>query len=171
MTHGDRRTSAVVAVIGAVAFVVLAVALVPWDPVPGPTLSVPAADTVFSAHQIAAAEAFTREARLWSWSSLGVSLAIACWLGFSRLGVRLAEAVPGPWWVRVVLIVAALALIGRIATLPFALLLHGHLVDYGLSTQTRAEFLLDLAKGEAVGVVVTALAVLVVVGSALARGR
>ena len=166
MTHGDRRTSAVVAVIGAVAFVVLAVALVPWDPVPGPTLSVPAADTVFSAHQIAAAEAFTREARLWSWSSLGLSLAIACWLGFSRLGVRLAEAVPGPWWVRVVLIVAALALIGRIATLPFALLLHGHLVDYGLSTQTRAEFLLDLAKGEAVGVVVTALAVLLVVGSA-----
>jgi STE24 endopeptidase len=66
----------------------------------------------------------------------------------------------------VVLIVAALALIGRIATLPFALLLHDHLVDYGLSTQTRAEFLLDLAKGEAVGVVVTSLAVLVVVGSA-----
>ncbi len=65
-----------------------------------------------------------------------------------------------------VLVVAALALLGRLATLPFALLLHGHLVEYGLSTQTRAEYLLDLAKGEAVGVVVTALAVLVVVGCA-----
>ena len=170
MTQGDRRTSVkvavVVAVVGAVAFVALAITLVPWDPVPGPTLSVPSADSVFSAHQIAAAEAFTREARLWSWSSLGVSLAIACLLGFSSLGRRLAGAVPGPWWVRVVLIVAALALIGRIATLPFALLLHDHLVDYGLSTQTRSEYLLDLAKGEAVGVVVTSLAVLVVVGSA-----
>lgn len=170
MTQGDRRTpvtvAAVVAVVGAVAFVALATTLVPWDPVPGPSLTPPAADTVFSAHQIAAAEAFTRGARLCSWSSLGVSLAIACWLGFSSLGLRLARAVPGPWWARVVLIVAALALIGRIATLPFALLLHDHLVDYGLSTQTRSEFLLDLAKGEAIGVVVTSLAVLVVVGSA-----
>ena len=170
MTQGDRRTptkvAAVVAVVGAVAFVALATTLVPWDPVPGPTLTAPAADTVFSPHQIAAAEAFTRGARLWSWSSLGVSLAIACWLGFSSLGLRLARAVPGPWWARVVLIVAVLALVGRIATLPFALLLHDHLVDYGLSTQTRPEFLLDLAKGEAIGVVVTSLAVLVVVGSA-----
>lgn len=166
MTQGDRRTCVVVAAIGAVAFVALALALVPWDPVPGPALTTPAADTVFSAHQIAAAEAFTRGVRLWSWSSLGVSLAIACWLGFSSLGTRLAGAVPGPWWARVVLIVAALDLIGRIATLPFALLLHDHLVDYGLSTQTRAEYLLDLAKGEAIGVVITALALLVVVGSA-----
>ena len=166
MTHDDRRTSLVVAVVGAVVFVALAVALVPWDPVPGPTGTVPTPDTVFSADQIAAAEAFSREARVWSWSSMAVSLAVACWLGFSRLGRRLAGSVPGPWWVRVVLIVAALALLGRLATLPFALLLHGHLVEYGLSTQTRPEFLLDLAKAEAVGIVVTALAVLVVVGCA-----
>jgi STE24 endopeptidase len=166
VTHDDRRTSLVVAVVGAVAFAALAVALVPWDPVPGALGEAPAPGTVFSADQIATAETFSREARLWSWSSLAVSLAIACWLGFSRLGTRLAGSVPGPWWVRVVLIVAALALLGRLATLPFALLLHGHLVEYGLSTQTRSELLVDLAKGEAVGVVVTALAVLVVVGCA-----
>ncbi|MGH3306582.1 MAG: M48 family metalloprotease, partial [Nocardioides sp.] len=166
MSNDDRRTALVVSVVGAVGFAALTAALVPWDPVPWPTGTVPAAGSVFSADQIAAAEAFSREARVWSWSSLAVSLAIACWLGFSRLGTRLAGAVPGPWWVRVVLVVAALALLGRMATLPFALLLHGHLVEYGLSTQTRAEYLLDLAKGEAVGVVVTALAVLVVVGCA-----
>jgi STE24 endopeptidase len=165
VTHG-RRTSAVVALIGAVLFVVLAAVLVPWDPVPGSGGTLPAAGTVFSADQIAAAEAFSREARVWSWSSLAVSIAVACWLGFSPLGRRLAEAVPGPWWLRVALIVAALALAGRLATLPFALLQHGHLVHYGLSTQSRAEFLVDLAKGEAVGVVVTSLVVLVVVGSA-----
>ncbi|MGH3336936.1 MAG: M48 family metalloprotease, partial [Nocardioides sp.] len=166
MSNDDRRTALVVSVVGAVGFAALTAALVPWDPVPWPTGTVPAAGSVFSADQIAAAEAFSREARVWSWSSLAVSLAIACWLGFSRLGTRLAGAVPGPWWVRVVLVVAALALLGRMATLPFALLLHGHLVEYGLSTQTRAEYLLDLAKGEAVGVVVTALALLVVVGCA-----
>ena len=166
MTHDDRRTCLVVALVGALAFAVLAAVLVPWDPAPGSRGTVPASDSVFSADQIAAAEAFTREARLWSWSSLAVSLVIACVFGFSRLGLRLAGAVPGPWWARVALIVGALALIGRVVTLPFALLLHGHLVDYGLSTQTRSEYLLDLAKGEAVGTVVTALAVLVVVGSA-----
>jgi STE24 endopeptidase len=166
VTPDDRRTSLVIAVVGALAFAVLAAVLVPWDPAPGSTGTVPAAGSVFTADQISAAEAFSREARLWSWSSLAVSLAIACVFGFSSLGLRLAGAVPGPWWVRVVLIVVALVLIGRLVTLPFALLLHGHLVDYGLSTQTRSEYLLDLAKGEAVGIVVTALGVLVVVGSA-----
>ncbi len=166
MTHDDRRTSLVVAAVGALAFAVLAAVVVPWDPATGSTGTVPAAGSVFSADQIAAAEAFSREARLWSWSSLAVSLAIACWLGFSRLGTRLAGSVPGPWWVRVVLVVAALAVLGRLVTLPFALLLHGHLVDYGLSTQTRSEFVVDLAKGEAVGIVVTALALLVLVGCA-----
>ncbi|HET8961908.1 M48 family metalloprotease, partial [Nocardioides sp.] len=166
MTQDDRHASVAVAVAGAAAFVALSVALVPWDPVPGGLGAIPRAGTVFSTDQIAAAEAFSREARAWSWSSLAVSLAIACWLGFSRLGRRLAEAVPGPWWIRVVLIVAALALVGRLVTLPFALLMHAHLVEYGLSTQTRAELLLDLARSEAVGVVVTALAVLVVVGCA-----
>ena len=78
MTHDDRRTSLVVAVVGALAFAVLAAVLVPWDPAPGSTGTVPAAGSVFSADQIAAAEAFSREARLWSWSSLAVSLAIAC---------------------------------------------------------------------------------------------
>ena len=166
MTHDDRRTCLVVVLVGALAFAVLVAVLVPWDPAPGSRGTVPAAGSVFSADQIAAAEAFTREARLWSWSSLAVSLVIACVFGFSRLGLRLAGAVPGPWWARVALIVGALALIGRVVTLPFALLLHGHLVDYGLSTQTRSEYLLDLTKGEAVGIVVTALAVLVMVGSA-----
>jgi STE24 endopeptidase len=166
VTRDDQRTSLAVTIVGAVAFAGLAVALVPWSPVPDGAGGVPAAGSVFSHDQIAAAEAFSREARLWSWSSLAVSLVVACWLGFSRLGLRVAGSVPGPWWVRVVLIVVALALIGRLATLPFALLLHAHLVEYGLSTQTRAEFVLDLAKAEAVGVVVTALAVLVVVGCA-----
>jgi STE24 endopeptidase len=166
VTRDDQRTSLAVTIVGAVAFAGLAVALVPWSPVPDGAGGVPAAGSVFSHDQIAAAEAFSREARLWSWSSLAVSLVVACWLGFSRLGLRVAGSVPGPWWVRVVLIVAALALIGRLVTLPFALLLHAHLVEYGLSTQTRAEFVLDLAKAEAVGVVVTALAVLVVVGCA-----
>ena len=37
MTHDDRRTSLAVLLVGAAAFVVLAVWLVPWHPVPGGT--------------------------------------------------------------------------------------------------------------------------------------
>ena len=166
MTQDERRISRVVALVGALALVGLAVVLVPWDPAPDGIGAPPSPDAFFSAGQIDAAEAFSREARIWSWSSLAVSLVVACWLGFSRLGARVADAVPGPWWARVVVIVAALVVVGRIVTLPFALLQHAHLVDYGLSTQTRAEFLVDVAKGEAVDVVVTSLAMLVLVGCA-----
>ncbi len=91
---------------------------------------------------------------------------MACWFGFSRTGRRLVARMPGPWWVRVVLAVATLAVIGRLVTLPFALLLHDHQLDYGLSTQSLGEFLLDVAKTEAIGIVVTSLALLVLVGCA-----
>ena len=162
----DRRTSLVVTLVGAVAFLTLAVLLVPWHPVPGgmPDPADPA--SVFTAGQIAEAEQFARWARVWSWSSLVVSLAVACWLGFTRHGSRLVDRLRGPWWVKVVLAVAGLAVLGRVATLPFALLLHRHYVDNGLATQSTSAFLLDLVKGEAIGVVVSAVLLIVLVGSA-----
>lgn len=162
----DRRAAWALTLLGGLAFVVLAVVLVPWHPVPGGVP--PAADpaSVFTAAQVAEAEEFSRWARVWSWSSLLVSLAIACWLGFSRHGARLVERMPGPWWVRVALTVAALAVIGRVVTLPFAVLLHRHVVDHGLSTQGTGAFLGDLARSEAIGVVVSTVALLVLVGSA-----
>ncbi len=145
---------------------ILAVVLVPWNPVPGGAGNPPPAESLFSAEQIAEAEEFSRWARVWSWGSLAVSLAVACWFGFSRTGRRLVARMPGPWWVRVVVAVATLAVIGRLVTLPFALLLHDHQLDYGLSTQSLGEFLLDVAKTEAIGIVVTSLALLVLVGCA-----
>ena len=103
---------------------------------------------------------------MWGWSSLAVSLAVACWLGFSSAGRRIMDRLPGRWWVRVVLGVAVLALIGRVVTLPFGLLQHRHLRDYGLSTQTTGEWLVDVLKSEAVGIVATSLVLLVLIGCA-----
>ena len=162
----DRRTSLGVTVVGGVVFLALAVLLVPWSPVPGGMPDPVDATSVFTPEQIAEAEEFARWSRVWSWSSLVVSLVVACWLGFSRHGPRLVAWLPGPWWVKVVLAVAALALVGRLVTLPFALAQHRHFVDAGLSTQSTGEFLLDLVRGEAIGVLVTSLLVLVLVGSA-----
>jgi len=166
VSRPDTRTGVVVAVIGGLALLVLAVVLVPWGPVPGGMpRAVPATD-VFTRDQIAAAEEFSRWSRVWSWSSLAVSLAVACWLGFSRAGRRIMVRLPGRWWTKVVLGVAVLALIGRVVTLPSAFLAERHRRDYGLSTQSTWEWLVDVAKGEGVGIVTTSLVLLVLIGCA-----
>lgn len=161
-----RRVAAATAALGGTVFVLVAVALIPWSPVPGG--APPPADPLdwFSPDHLAAAESFAAWTRVWSWSSLVVSLAVASWLGFGRLGARLVGRLPGPWPLTVLLAVTALDLVGRLVTLPFALALHRHYADRGLSTQDVPAFLLDLAKGEGIAILTTSLVLLVLVGSA-----
>ncbi|WP_245582085.1 M48 family metallopeptidase [Nocardioides halotolerans] len=161
-----RKVAAVVAAVGALAFVVLAVLLVPWDPVPGGPLHPPPASSVFTTDQIDRAEDFAGLQRIWSWSSLAVSLAVACVLGFSRLGAAFVDRVRGPWWWRAVVAVLALTLAGRVATLPFAVLLRRRVLAYGLSHQEWGAYAVDLAKGVAVEVVGTSIGIVVLVGVA-----
>nr|WP_246416040.1 M48 family metallopeptidase [Nocardioides luti] len=148
------------------AFVVLALWLVPWHPVPGGTPPPADPGSVFSAEQISRAEDFSRWARVWSWSSLVVSLLVAGFLGLSRTGRRWVERLRGPWWFRVVVAVAALALVGRVVTLPFAVLLRREQLQYGLSTQAWSGFARDQAVGQVVTIVSTSLGLLVVVACA-----
>lgn len=152
--------------VGGIAFVVLAVLLVPWSPVPGGTPDPAAASSVFTPEQIARGEDYARLARVWSWSGLAVSLVVSCVLGFSRWGRRLVGRLPGWWWVRVVLAVAAVELIGRVATLPFSVLLRRHALENGLSTQAWSGFALDVVKGFAVTLVATSLLLVVLIGCA-----
>lgn len=161
-----RRTGLLVAGLGAATFAVLAVLLVPWSPVPGGSPPPARAEEWFTAEQLARAEHYAYWARVWSWSSLGLSLLVAGVLGFTRLGRRLVGRLPGPWWVVVVLAVAGLVLLGRLVTLPLGLGLHRLRVAEGLSTQDAGGWLADVARGQAVTVVVTSLVALVLVGSA-----
>ena len=162
----ERRVALVVTVLGALAFVVLAVVLVPWHPVPGGTPGPADAGSVFTPTEIRRAEDFSRWARVWSRSSLVVSVLVACALGFGPWGRRLAARLRGWWWVRVVLAVAALAVVGRVLTLPFAVLLRRHVLDHGLSHQAWSAFALDLVKNELVGIVATSIVLVVLVGCA-----
>ncbi|MCW2793908.1 MAG: peptidase Ste24p [Nocardioides sp.] len=166
MTSPDRRTALVVTLVGGVAFVVVALWLVPWHPVPGGTPAPAPAASVFTPEQIQRAEDYSHWARLWSWSSLAVSLVVACWFGFTGLGRRLTDRLRGPWWVRVVLTVAVLSLVGRLVTLPFGVLLRREQLDRGLSNQSWAGFASDLALGQLVGIVTTSLALVVLVACA-----
>ncbi len=161
-----RRVALGTVLIGAAIFVLIAVSRVPWQPVPGGVPDPVTASSVFSADEIARAEEFARWGRVWSWSSLAVSLALACWLGFGRAGRRLAAATRGWWWVRVVLVVAALTLVGRLVTLPFGIALRRLRLDEGLAAGSWADWTLDLVKGEAIAIVTTSLALVTLVGCA-----
>lgn len=161
-----RRVAAAVTAVGVVLLAALAWWLVPWDPVPGGPLDVPAAGDVFSAQEIARAEDYSGTARLWSRASLVVSLAVACLLGFTPAGSRLVGRLRGPWWVRVVQAVVLVELTGRLATLPFAVLLRRHQRAWGLSEQAWVGFARDLAVGSAVTMTLTAVGVVALVACA-----
>lgn len=160
-----RLGAVMVALLGLV-LVVLAAWWVPWDPVPGGPLRLPAAGDLFTAEEIARAEEFSTWARVWSWSSLVVGLVVVCVLGFTGLGSRLVARLRGPRWLVVLQGVAAVLVIGRLITLPLGAAMHVHLVDAGLSTQTWGPWLLDVVKAELVQIAVTALVVAVLVGCA-----
>jgi len=162
----SRRVALGTAVVGGLAFVVLAAWLVPWDPVPGGSLSPVPADSVFTRAQIDRAEGYSQWARVWSWSALAVSLAVALWLAFSRRGRAFFARLPGPWWVQVVLAVAVVELVGRLATLPLAVAGRKHSLDNGLSAGSWGDYALDVVKSELVTIVMTSLALLVLIGCA-----
>jgi len=157
---GARRTSWVVLVLGAVAFVVLAWWLIPWHPYPGGPLDLPDERDVFTAEELNRMLAYSGTARWISRASLVVSLGVACVLGFTSLGRRLVARLRGPWLLRVVLAVAAVTLIGWIATLPFGVAIHRLQLRYGLSRQAWASWVGDSLLSQAVGILTTSLALL-----------
>jgi STE24 endopeptidase len=161
-----KRVAVTVAVTGALAFIVIAVLRVPWDPVPGGPLHPPSASSVFTAREIQRAEDFSGLQRILSWSSLAVSLVLACLLGFTRVGARLVDRVRGPWWWQVLVAVVGLTLADLLVTLPLAVLLRRRVLEYGLSHQAWSGFAADLARSFAVNVVGTSVALVVLVGVA-----
>ena len=161
-----RRVAIWVAVIGGLAFVVIAALRVPWDPIPGGPLHPPPASSVFTPAEIQRAEDFSGLQRILSWSSLAVSLALACVLGFTEVGARLVDRVRGPWWWRVVVAVVGLTLADLVVTLPLAVLLRRRVLEFGLSHQAWDGYAADLAKSFAVNVVATSIGLVLLVGVA-----
>jgi STE24 endopeptidase len=162
----ERRWSLVTFLVATIAFVLVAAWRIPWHPVPGGTPhAVPASD-VFTAAQIARANDYTDPARYLGWASLLVSLMVTLVLGLTPLGARLAAHLRGWWWVRVLLAVAALAVIGRLVTLPFAIVGHHRSVAYGLSDQAWGPWTVDLLKSLVLSIVISGLLLLVLIGCA-----
>lgn len=147
---------------------------VPWTPLPGAELSgEPLRD--FTQEQLAREVAFHSAIRPWSYASLLLGLAVAVGLGLTRAGARVVTAVARPlgggWGWQVLLGTLALAVLGRLATLPLSARSELVLRRYGLSTQTWGSWLVDVAKGVLVGAGLTALAMLLLVAVARTARR
>lgn len=162
----ERRWGLVTLLVGTVAFVAVAAWRIPWHPVPGGTPAPASAESVFTSAQIARANAYTDPARHLAWASLAVSLAVTCVLGFTPLGARLVGRLRGWWWVRVLLAVLLLALVGRLVTLPFAVVGHHRSLDYRLTTEGWSPWAVDQGKSLLLSAVISGLAVVVLVGCA-----
>jgi STE24 endopeptidase len=162
----ERRWSLVALLVGTIAFVAVAAWRIPWHPVPGGTPAPASVTSVFDAAQIARANAYSDPARHLAWASLGVSLAVTCLLGFTPLGARLAGRLCGWWWVRVLVAVLALALVGRLVTLPFAIVGHHRSLAYGLTGESWGPWAVDQVKSVLLSVVISGLTVVVLVGCA-----
>jgi STE24 endopeptidase len=155
-----RRVAVAVLGVGLALFVVVAVVRVPWHPYPGGPLDPPPAESVFTRTQISAMESYSSLARLWSRSSMVISLVVACVLGFSPLGRRLMALLRGPWWLRVIQGVVALEVIGSLATLLPAIQLRRRQLEVGLSRQAWSGFAADRLTSLVVSIVATSLGLL-----------
>lgn len=162
-----RRVAELVTVLGVVSFVGLAALLVPWTPLNGGGIPAPAeASSVFTAAQVERGEDYSGTARALGWSSLAVSTGVALLLGLTPLGAGLLGRRRGRWPLTVVVLVVAVLLAGRLATLPFAIVSQHRRRDHGLSNQDWLPWALDQVRGLGVSVVMIGLTLLVLVGCA-----
>lgn len=161
-----RRCALVVTLVAAIGFGLVAAIWVPWHPVPGGAPVAVRPESVFTTEQIQQGKDYAAWARQWSLLSLAISLAVSSVLGFSRWGTRLMARLPGRWWIRIVLGVVVISVLGRLATLPCSVMLQRHRLANGLSTQTWTGYARDVATNEVIAVVTTSLGLLVLLGVA-----
>lgn len=161
-----QRRALAVTLVALAAFGLLALIWVPWQPVPGGAPPAVAPDSVFTPGEIRAGEDYAAWSRLWSLLSLAVSLTVASVLGFSRWGVRLVDRLPGRWWLRTVLAVSLISLLGRLATLPCSVMLQRHRLANGLSNQSWIGYAHDVATSEGIVLVTSSVSVLALIGVA-----
>jgi STE24 endopeptidase len=164
----NRRAAWATAGVSLVVFLVLAALLVPWDWVPGGSLRPAAPLDVFTQKQIERAEEYACVRRYLGWASYAVSLFVACVLGFTSLGAHLLRRLAGRphWWFAVPGGVLVMLVIGRLATLPFSILIQRRGLAYGLTEQAWGAWAIDYGKSLLVSWALTSLVLLVLVFAA-----
>ncbi len=152
--------------VSSLALVVLGAVLVPWAWVPGGHPVHVEASSVFSPEQIERAQTYASMQRHLGWASLAVSTLLALALGLTRGGAWLARQLPGPWWVRALLVTLVLLVLSQLLTLPFDLRIRHNQLRFGLTEQSLGGWLRDAGVSLLVSWVFVGVMVLVVLGTA-----
>lgn len=168
---GSRRAAWLVLVLVLIAVIALVIVLVPWRiaPIPGGGANLPDAGRDFSPAEISRSAALASTIQPNALFSLAVSLAISALLGLTTFGAKIvtvaARPLGGGWVWQVLLGSIALALIGRLATLPFSAYAETIRRRYGLSTRGWGLWSADVAKSFAIGVALTAVVLVILYGA------
>ncbi|MBA2769500.1 MAG: M48 family peptidase, partial [Sporichthyaceae bacterium] len=166
----SRWALVAVATVLGLALLALVVVLTPWRPLGGVAIEAAQPMLDFTKQQIAREDAYHSAVRPPGYASLVVSLMVALALGLTPLGARVVERAAAPlgggWVWQVLLGAVALTLVGRALTLPWDAWAESVRRRYGLSTRSWGGWVADVAKGYGVGLVLTMVVLLVVVGLA-----
>lgn len=153
-----------------VALIVMVVLSTPWRPlgrVPADDLVAPRVAGDFTEAEVARSASFVSAVRPPAYLGLAAGLLTSVLLGLTPLGARLTRVVGGwvggNWVLTVLLGTTVLVVLVRLVTVPFAAWTQGARRDAGLATQSWQAWLLDVAKGTGLQVVLAALALLVLV--------
>ncbi len=122
---------------------------------------------IFDSEQVERARRYHRPVYLARVAGIVLGLVVLALLSFTGLGDTLFELVDSlPWWGETLLFAALVALVGSVVATPLALW-RGYLHErrWGFSTQTLGAWASDRAKGTAIGVVLTALPMLGLIGA------
>lgn len=162
-----RRAAWATAAAAAALFVVLAAVLVPWAELRPVPVRADDVARLFTPDEVARAEEYATVRRVLGLASYAVSLLVALGLGLTRAGARLVRAVGGRrWWLAVPAGTLAVLLVGRLATLGFAVAIRRRNLAYGLTEQTWAGWAGDYLRSLGMAWMLTSLVLLVLVATA-----
>ena len=120
----------------------------------------------FTPDEVARARAYHRPLYFALAADIAVSTCVTALLAFSWLGDKLFDATAGPWWARTFLFTVLVLAVLDAVRLPLAFW-RGFLRErrWGFSTQTLGGWALDHVKGFVVGAILTAAAMVALLGS------
>jgi STE24 endopeptidase len=125
------------------------------------------ASDLFAAEEIERARRYHRPLYLALGIDWALQLGVLAAIAFGPPGDWLGNATGGPWWARTVELVALVLGVSMLVRLPLSAWRGwAHERRWGFSTQTLGAWLVDVAKGLSLGVVLTGLALLGLVWSA-----
>lgn len=161
----SRRAPAIAAALLVLATVAVALALIPFDILPGahPVVDV---GRDFTPAQVHREVSYHDAVRPPAYASLVLSLLVAGGLGLTRLGGAIVARCGPRWWLQVPLGTLALTAIGWLVTLPLGLRAEQVQRDYGLSTRTWAGYFSDQVLAVLVSAGLTSIALLAVLAIA-----